>query len=794
MIRNYFKVALRNLSRNRTVSIINIAGLSIGLACCMLIMLYIKDDWSFDRFHRHRNELFRLTMQVLNADGSFRANTPSTGTNYGAAFKQEIPGISDYSRLSAAEYVIRKDDRVLNQHVVFADSNFFSVFTFPILHGNPATALTDPHGIVISEKAAKKYFGETDVLGKTLDLEVDKKFVPFTIAAVARDCPLNSSIKFDILLPMKFYEAVNGPGGWMTFDVNTFLLLNPGANADSVLAKMRRVYEAQSAPDMKAARSHGFQFSYIMDLQPLLQLHLGKTFGIDEYSDRSDPIYGYILGGIAGFILLIACINFVNLTIARSLKRAKEIGIRKVVGGSRSQLILQFLGESFVACGISFALAIGLAMLALPVFNKIADKQLSFSYLADTRLVLEFIGFLLITCFAAGFYPALVLSGFKPVETLYQRFRLSGRNYLAKGLIVLQFAFAGLFIICTFFISEQFHYLTHKDLGYNDSDLLTVNIQADSGRQFVQLFRHELLTHPGIRSVARHNAYGRMENAKVNDRQILFAYEHIDENYFNTLQIPFVLGRNFSSAFPTDSIRSVIVNETFAKDAGWTDPIGKTIEFPSNHQVMTVVGVVRDYNYYPLNSRIDPMLFSAEPFGDDLEFNIKIAPADRPATLAIIGSTFKKLAPFYPFNWTFKRDDNLHAYDAQFKWKQIVTFAAVFTIFISCIGLFGLVTLTTQRRTRELGIRKVLGASVANLVRLLTVNFLVLVFLANLIAIPIAWWAMDKWLQNFAYRINLQWWAFALTTLFTLLIAFSTVAFQALKAAIVNPVINLRVE
>ncbi len=794
MFRNYFIVAIRNLRRNKVVSVINIAGLSIGLACCMLILLYVKDDWSFDRFHRHRNELYRVTMQVLNSDGTLRANTPSTGSNYGPAFKQAIPEISDYTRITSADYIIKKEDGVLDQHVLFADSNFFSIFSFPLLRGDPKTALSDLHGIVLTDQAAKKYFGTNDVLGKTLEFQIDKKFIPFKITAVARNCPQNSSIKFDMLLPMKFYETVNESGDWMSFEVNTFLLLHPAADAGSVLTKMTSVYVTESAPALKAARSHGFRNSFNIELQPLLQIHLGKVYGIDEFSDKSQPIYGYILSGIAGFILLIACINFINLTVARSLKRSKEIGIRKVVGGSRPQLILQFLGESFLACSFSFVLAIGLALLALPVFNELANKQLSFNYLLDTRLALEFAGFLLITSFAAGFYPALVLSGFNPVETLYQRLRLRGKNYLAKSLVVLQFALAGLFIICTFFITEQFHYLTHKDLGYNDADLLTVSLQADSGRQFAPLFRNELLSNPAIRSVARHNAGGRMENAKVADKQIRFSYDHIDDNYFNTLQVPVIHGRNFSTDFPGDSIHSVIINETFAKQAGWIDPVGKTVEFPANHQVMTVVGVVRDFNYYPLYSQIEPMLFSAGRFDDDLEFNIKIAPGNRPATIAFIGSTFKKLAPFYPFSYTFKKDDNLHAYDAQQKWKQIVTFAAIFTVFISCIGLFGLITLTTERRTKEIGIRKVLGASVANLVRLLSLNFLILVLLANFIAIPIAWWAMDKWLRDFAYRITLQWWVFALATLITLLIAFSTVAFQALKGAVANPVNNLRTE
>ncbi|HEV3411330.1 MAG TPA: ABC transporter permease [Puia sp.] len=794
MVKNYFTVAIRNLRRNRVVSVINIAGLSIGLACCMLILLYVDDDWSYDRFHHHRNDLYRITMQVLNADGTNRAFNGWTGTIYGPSFKQVIPEINAYTRIFAKDYILKQDDRTFDQHIHFADSNFFSVFSFPILSGNPNTALSDLHGMVITEQTAKKYFGTTDVIGKTLEFQIDKKFIPFSITAVARNCPQNSTIKFDILLPMKFYQAINGEGGWMSFDVSTFLLLTPHADASSVLTKMTRVYRSESAPALKAAHGYGLQFSFNVGLQPLTAIHLGRIYGIDDNSGTSDPIYGYILGGIAGFILVIACINFINLTIAQAQKRSKEIGIRKVIGGSRRQLIGQFLGESFVACGISFAFAIGLALLALPVFNQLANKQLSLSWLLDARLILFSVAFFLLTGLTAGFYPALVLSGFNPVDTLYQRFRLTGRNHLGKGLAVIQFSLAGFFIISAFFMSQQFYYLTHKDLGYNDNDLLAVNLEADSSGQFTRVFRNELLTNPAVRAMARHNGNGREEGVNAAGKQILFSYEHIDENYFSTLQIPLIKGRNFSPDFPTDSIHSVIINETFAQQAGWKDPIGQIVELGANHQQMTVVGVIRDFNYYRLTMKIDPQVFALESSGPDLELDIRIAPTDKPATLAFIGSTFKKLAPFQPFDYTFVKDDNLHAYDAQEKWKQIISFSAIFTAFISCIGLFGLATLSTERRIKEIGIRKVLGASVSNLVRLLSVNFVQLVLLANLIAIPLAWWAVNKWLQNFAYRITLHWWVFALAALITLLIAWLTVGFRALKAAIANPVNNLRVE
>jgi putative ABC transport system permease protein len=795
MLKNYITVAFRNLWRNKMIASINVAGLSIGLACCMLILLYVDDDWSIDRFNQQRDRIYQVTMQVLNSDGSLRAEFGRSGTVFGPSFQQVIPEINAYTRICTYDFVAKKDEKVFTQHVHFADANFFSVFTFPVVSGDPNTALADLHGMVLSEETAKKYFGGTDVIGKILEFQVDKTFIPFTVTAVAKDCPQNSTIKFDVLLPLKYYQSTGVLDDWMNFDVNTFLLLKPGADPNTTLTKMTRVYQAESAPALRAAHDHGIKSSFNLGLLPLTAVHLaGRSFAIDNRSIVSEPLYGYILSAIAGFILLIACINFINLTVSQSQKRSKEIGIRKVVGGSRAQLIWQFLGESFVACGISFALAICLMLWALPVFNELAGKRLSLSYLLDTRLVGLSIAFYLLTAFAAGFYPALVLSGFNPIDILYRRFRLKGTNYLGKGLAVVQFSIAGLFIISTIFMAQQFYYLTHKDLGYNDNDLITVNIATGDPGQFAAQFRHQLLINPSIRAVARYNSHPDRNNSKVGDRQVLFSYEHIDEHYFDALQVPVIKGRNFSPDFPADSANSVIINEAFAGKAGWDDPIGKTIESPSSHKPVTVVGVIRDFNYYPLTSGIDPQVFTMEAPREDLEFNIRVAPADRAAALSFVGTTFKKLAPYYPFSYAFKQDENLHAYDAQEKWKQIVGFAAIFTTFISCIGLFGLTMLSTQRRIKEVGIRKVLGASVPHLVRVLSMHFLKLVLLANLIAIPVAWWAINKWLQNFAYRITLHWWVFAGAMLITFLLAGLTIGFRALRSAVANPVNNLRVE
>ena len=790
-------VALRNLLRNKVVSTINIAGLSIGLACCLLIILYAKDEWSYDRFQANKDQLYRITAQLVDDNGGEQFKTGKTGALHGPTFQQFIPEITAVTRIAGDDHIVRENQRSFNQTIRIADPNFFSVFSFPLLAGDPKTALAGLQDMVLSEEAAKKYFGTTDVIGKTLEIQFDKTFTPFTVTAVSKNCPQNSTIKFDILLSYKFYDKYEPDDQWMNFDLSTFVVLAPGASPTTVVKKMTRVYREKAAGQLKAAREkYGFKGSVNWGLQPMTAIHLSTDYDAeDELSDASSPMYSYILTGIAVFILLIACINFINLTVARSLKRGKEIGIRKVVGSRRGQLIVQFLGESLLACGISFGIAILLAIATLPVFNELANKQLSLSYLVDARLLAAFIAFFVLTAFSAGFYPALVLSGFNPVDTLYQRLRLTGKNYLAKSLVVVQFALAGILIISTIFLIQQFHFLTHQDLGYNENNVVVVNAGPPAtGDRFARSFMTELSRNGGVQSVGIHNAGRWGTNARTDGKDISFDFEHIDENYIPTMEIPVIAGRNFSARFPSDSAQSALVNESFVRKAGWKDPIGKVIDLFWMNKKLTVVGVVRDFHFRPLNEKIGPQVFAMEVSAANLQFNIRISPANVPQTLGFIESTFKSLAPSYPYSYTFRRDENLQAYAAEQKWKQIIAFSAGFTIFISCIGLFGLTMLAAERRTKEIGIRKVLGASLPNLVRLLSLNFLKLVLLANLIAIPVAWWAVHKWLGNFAYHITPQWWVFTLAVIVTLLIALSTVAIESIKAARANPAKNLRTE
>ena len=464
MFRNYIKTAIRALFRNRIYSIVNIAGLSLGLACAMLIILYLKDDLSFDRFHTNADHIYRIYSEAKGPGGETR-RMGITGDVQGPHFKSEIPEIRGFVRVQSGYTDVRQGNKVYSQPIVTVDSNFFSVFSFPLLSGNPATALLNPGSIVLSEDAAMKYFGTTNALGKTLLILPNGVFQPYTVTGVAKRCPQNSSIQFDALLPKRGSpETEQGSEAWGSFYETTYLLLDPHADIRAVEEKMTKIFTRDN-PDMvkqmEAMTHHKLDGGY--RLQPLTDMHLDDSIDRLNVAGATSRIYSYALSGIAIFILLIACINFVNLTVARSLGRAKEIGIRKVTGGTRKQLIIQFLGESFLLCAIAFILALVLAKTLLPLFNELANKALALSYLFDTRLVAGYLVLFFITALLAGFYPALVLSGFNPVTTLYGRMRLGGRNYLQKSLVVLQFALSAFLIGATVVLYAQFHYLTHKE-------------------------------------------------------------------------------------------------------------------------------------------------------------------------------------------------------------------------------------------------------------------------------------------------------------------------------------------
>ncbi len=794
MFKSYLKTTLRNLAKNKVYSFINIAGLSMGLACAMLILLYTKDEVTYDRFLPHVNNIYRVVSKQVNPDGSIMMQSGNTGSFHGPAFASGVPDIVSFVRFQGDYVNIKKGTEVLGQEAHRVDSNFFSVMQFPLLHGDGKTALQQPDGIVISETVARKFFGSADVVGKTLQLQRNGTFSPYTVTAVAKDCPQNSSIKFQLLTKIELRpDEISDRMNWFNFFLNTFVVLAPGADVKQVEKKMMRFYETDAKEMIKmVADKYNYKARAEYMLQPYTDIHLSKDYRADNgMVGASNPMYSYILSGIALFILLIACINFINLTVARSLKRAREIGVRKVVGGDRRQLIGQFLGESYMICFIAFVLALGIAQLLLPFFNDLSNKALSLAYLFDVQLLVGYIVLFLLTGFMAGFYPALVLSGFNPVETLYNRFRLTGKNYLQKLLVVLQFSLATLLIIATTVMYSQFHFLVSKDLGYNDKHVLTVpNITGNE----IAVFRQELLKNPNVEQVAIRNNGFNATVARVNDsKEMEFTMDWVDADYLPLYKIPVVQGRNFSRAFSSDTGTAVMVNEAFVKAAGWKNAIGQQVDFWYNNKKYTVVGVVKDYHYEALNVVIKPQLLCNNENNFGLAV-IRIKEGSAASVLPYIEQVFKKLLPVQPYSYEFKDISNQRQYEAEAKWKKMLLFGAFLTIFISCIGLFGLSVLAAEKRLKEIGVRKVLGASVTTIITALSKDFLQLVILSLCIAIPVAWLLANKWLQNYPYRTALSWWLFAATGAGIVLLALLTVSYQAIKAALAKPVKSLRTE
>jgi ABC-type antimicrobial peptide transport system permease subunit len=801
MIRNYLKIAFRTLALHKVYSAINVIGLSIGLAAAMLIMLYAKDEVSYDRFHTNNPNIYRITYSTFTPAGVLEGKHGNTGYLQGPRFTANVPEIESFVRYREHRNDIKQGTTVTSQAIFQTDPDFFSIFSFPLLSGNPKTALQDPRSVVLSEDMAMKYFGTTDALGKIVSMkdsyDENAKFEPYTVTGVARNNPQNSTIKFDVLsrLVVKQEEMDNNEN-WFNTNLNTFVLVRPDADIKATESKINRFYKADSKEAAEiAAKKYNFLDIRKYALQPFTDMHLSKELQADNgLRDGSNPMFSYILSGIAIFILLIACINFVNLTVARSLKRAKEIGVRKVVGGGRFQLIFQFLGESFVLCFASFVCAILLVIAVLPTFNQLANKALAISYLFDYKLVTGYILLFMTTGLLAGFYPAMVLSSYSPVQTLYNRFNLSGKNYLQKSLVVLQFAIASFLIVATITIQSQFNYLTNKSLGYEDKDVISID-KTNLTRAEYQVLKTELLKNPNILDVAPKNGGRWGTRAKVKgDKEIDFTYETVDASYLPLLKVPVVNGRNFAPDHPTDSTNAVLVNEAFVKKSGLKNPVGEMLDFWYRNEKYLIVGVVKDHHYAALNEEIGPQVFTMKPGNPYGKALIKIKPNSETASIHHIEKTFKKLFPIQPYEYKFLTEENRKNYESEAKWKQIMLFGAVLTIFISCIGLFGVATLSAERRRKEVGIRKVLGASVASIMGLLSSDFLKLVVVSFIISFPIALYAIGKWLENYPYRIEISAWTFLISALLAIMVAFLTVSFQSVRTALMNPVKSLRSE
>lgn len=801
MYKNYIKIGWRNAMQAKFFSLVKILGLSVGLTSCMLIFLFTKDEMSYDQFHDNKDQIYRVIQSW-----QFGNDPPNvigvSNAIIGEAFAKDIPEVETFVRVNGTDVTIKKGDDTFNEVPLFVDSNFFSVFSFPLLNGNPATALTDLHSAVVSQDFAERYFGTTEAIGQPVDVKVDDEFETFTVTAVISNPPHNSSLKPHLLLPFLYYEnRFNSNKAWFGGSMNTFLVIQPGADIPVVEAKMQRLFDSHVTEKVaQVLQERGVVLKITLALQHLTDIHLSTMVGPEEgMTEGSKPAYSYILSTIAIFILLIACINFVNLTVGQSIRRGKEVGIRKVVGGTRQQLARQFLVESMLVSSMAFVMAFVATAAIVPLFNDFTDRNLSISNLADGYLYGGFALLLMLTAFTAGFYPSLVLSAFSPVKALYTKQKLMGKNNFSKSLVVVQFALSIFLITATIVINTQVDFLAEADLGYDSRNLVRIEIPGSTSSEVLpQLFKNELAPNPNILSVAAKHGGRSITSVKVDGKVFVIENNKIDDNFFPTFRIPIISGRNFSPAYPSDSMHSVIVNETFVKEAGWkaNEAVGKVINFMNNDDKppVTVVGVIRDYHFSSLKQKIGPALYTMNPNFNFGQIWVRISPEDVRGTLSSLERSYKKLVPLFPYTYQFIDEINAANYVTESKLKQIIIVASAIFILISCMGLLGLVMLSIEQRIKEIGVRKVLGAAVSRIITLIANEFAVVICIAFIVAIPIAFYVLDTWLQEFAYRIALRWWMFALAGVLVMALALLIVCVQAIKAAYVNPIQHLRSE
>jgi putative ABC transport system permease protein len=810
MFRNYLKTAWRNLVKNRIFSLINILGLAIGLCCFLLIAMYVLDELSFDRHHKKADRIYRISSEIK--FGGSELDLPVTSDIMGAVLKSDYPQVEEFTRIyaSSGSKLIKKGNEYINEEsVVHADSTLFDVFTFPSIAGDTKTALNEPNTVVITEAAARKYFGTTDAVGKLLETN-DNNSTLYKVTAVIRNMPKNSHFTADFLFSM---DNVDYPWGtYLSHNFHTYLLLQEGTdprafekNFDEYIEKyiMPQAKSMMQIESMEAFEKAGNKLVY--SLIPVRKIHLYSNRPF-ELSPSGNIQYVYIFSAVAIMILLIACFNFMNLTTARSANRSREVGIRKVLGTERQHLILQFLTECTLMVFVALIIAIGIGIAILPLFNDLSSKTLEASMFFSPTLLPLLIALPFVVGLLAGSYPAFFMSAFKPIEVLKGKLQSGSRKAsLRSVLVVLQFSISIILITGTIIIYRQLNYIQTKNLGYQKDQVLIIN-DTYALNNNTTAFKNELLSIPGIKSGTLSGflpvASARNDNSFFKDATIDsksgFNMQSwlIDYDYMKTLGMEMLKGRNFSREFGADS-SFIILNETAAKLLGYDDPIGKkiyTFADQAGTQVISydIIGVVKNFHFESLRQDIGPLSFR---LGTSTYLSAyKVDAANIPSILKQVESKWKTMAPGMPFSYRFMDDSFDDLYRTEQRVGSLALIFSILAIVIACLGLFGLATFIAEQRTKEIGIRKVLGSSVTGIVQLLSTDFLKLVAIAFILAVPIAWYAMHRWLEDFAYRIDISWWIFISAGVLALLIAFVTVSFQAIKAAIANPVKSLRTE
>lgn len=788
MIRNYLKIAIRNIMRHKAFAMINIAGLAIGMTCSILILLWVRNEMSYDRFHANADKLYRVVCNIA----QFKAAV----TPYPVAqeLQAKVPGVRRVIRIQPVNSIVFQsgDRRFEESEGMYVDSSFLQAFSFPLVKGDRNTALLKRDGILLTEKMAVKYFGKEDPIGKVLRKDNKDNVV---VVGILANIPANSHLRFDYVMPMSAIAISNSDIKdyvWDNFNFYSYIQLDENiagneAGIKKIKTQLDELYKKQIPDNL---------LKVDFALQPLSAIHLHSDYQADV-PGHGNYLYVKIFFIVAIFILIVACINFMNLATARSARRAKEVGLRKVVGAVRGQLVMQFIGESILISFVSLLIALLLVWLLLPAFNKLAGKELAVS-LFDWQLLLVLGGIALVTGLLSGSYPALFLSSFKPVKVLKGNVRKMGGNLVFRNtLVVMQFVVSIVLLAGTAIVFQQLNFIRNMNLGFDRSNLLCLPMTGDlAGKQ--AMLSAELKNNPltsnftftnGIPAGYTNGTLNVKWEGKAPDNQTMFPNMDVNENFFNVFQMKMVSGRAFSPAFADSG--NYIINETAVREMGMTNEnaIGKPLTMWGNKG--EIVGVVKDFNFKTIQHKIDPMVLRFQPGSIAI---IRTKPGTTEQTIKALEKINARLNPAYPFSYSFVDQEIDKLYKGEQQMGSLFNLFAILAIIISCMGLYGLSAFMAEQRTKEIGVRKVLGASTGNVVYLLSSGFTRLILIATAIAVPLAWWAINNWLESFAYRVQVSWLVFALAAFSALLIAWLTVGYESIKAAIANPVKSLRSE
>ena len=799
MLKNYVKIAWRNILKNRGIFSLNIIGLALGIASCIVITLFVVDELSYDRYNEKADEIVNVVFRAkVNGE---EIKEGSIMAPVGETLKREFPEVLDATRIRnfGTPKIVVDNQAYREDRFAFVDSNFFNVFTLPIIDGDAKNPLQEPNTAVITKSEAKKFFGATNPIGKLFYLEGQEQ--PFRVTGVIDEVPQNSHFHFDVFASMEGLDEAKCDS-WFRGDFFTYLLLKEGSDYKSLETKLPFIIEKYMGPKMLEKMGVPYE-EFTKENQlglrifPLTDIHLySDNSAYSQLEQGGDIKYVYVFSAIALFMLFIACINFMNLSTATAAKRAKEVGIRKVLGSNKNQLLYQFLSEAFMATFIAMSLAMVLVVVSLPFYNSLSGKELQLDYLGQPVVLLSLLLLTVLISLLAGGYPAFFLSSFKPISALKNKFLGGNDNKgIRGGLVVFQFVISAGLILATLIVNQQMQYIQNKDIGYDRNELLVLREAYLLGKD-QQAFKNKLLKNPKVTSISQ-SAFA---PAGFSDNNQTMVYKdgqfsrrmpvyNIDENYIPTMGMQLVAGRNFSKEFGADST-NVIINETAVKVLGLGEnPLGKVITEGEGSK--TVVGVIKDFHFKSLHQPIDPLFMMYGPYGG---FIVKAKSSDMSALISDAQSLWNSFGSDETFGYTLLDESYRQTYVTEDKMGTLLNVFALLTILVACLGLFGLVTFTAEQRFKEIGIRKVLGSSVAGIVTMLSKDFLKLVCLSFLVAFPLGYYLMNKWLQGFAYRIEIQWWMFVLAGLITIAIAFMTIGWKSFRAATMNPVLALKDE